>query len=114
MPFLTTQNDCVVVFYYLGMRNYKLERLQNGETFITSEKGNSMVPLIKSGQKHKLAPVKIENVKAGDIVYCKVRGSFYTHIVEATNEKRGCLIGNNHGRINGWTKQVYGIVLEVL
>lgn len=31
-------------------RNYKLERLQKGESFITSEKGNSMVPLIKSGE----------------------------------------------------------------
>jgi hypothetical protein len=25
-----------------SMRNYKLEKLQNGESFITSEKGNSM------------------------------------------------------------------------
>ena len=32
-------------------RNYKLERLQNGETFVTSEKGSSMVPLIKSKQE---------------------------------------------------------------
>lgn len=49
------------------MKNYKLEKLQNGETFITSEKGNSMVPLIKSGQNHKLAPVKLEDVEVGDI-----------------------------------------------
>lgn len=33
-------------------RNFKLERLQRGESFITSDKGNSMVPLIKSGQDH--------------------------------------------------------------
>lgn len=96
------------------MRNYKLERLQNGETFITSEKGNSMVPLIKSGQKHKLAPITIQSVKTGDIVYCKVRGNFYTHLVKATNLKKGCLIGNNKGGTNGWTKKIYGIVIEVL
>jgi len=96
------------------MRNYKLERLQAGETFITSEKGNSMVPLIKSKQKHRLAPVQIEDVKAGDIVYCKVKGNFYTHLVKAINGKKGCLIGNNKGGTNGWTKQVYGIVIEVL
>lgn len=29
------------------MKNYKIERLQNGETFVTSERGNSMFPLIK-------------------------------------------------------------------
>ena len=40
------------------MNSIKMIRLQNGETFVTSEKGNSMVPLIKSGQKHKLAPVE--------------------------------------------------------
>ena len=95
------------------MRNYKLERLQNDESFITSEKGNSMVPLIKSGQEHKLSPVKIEDVEVGDIVYCKVRGNFYTHLVKAIDPKKGCQIGNNKGNINGWTKQVYGKVIEV-
>ena len=95
-------------------RNYKLEKLESGETFVTSEKGNSMVPLIASGQKHKLAPVNIKDVEKGDIVYCKVKGSWYTHLVKAINPDKGCLIGNNKGRINGWTKQVYGKVIEVL
>ena len=96
------------------MRNYKLERLQNGETFETSEKGNSMVPIIKSGQKHILKPARWENVAIGDAVYCKVKGNFYTHLVKAINEKRGVQIGNNRGHINGWTKQVYGKVIEIL
>jgi len=96
------------------MRNYKLERLQNGETFVTSEKGNSMTPLIKSGQEHKLAPITLEDVKEGDVIYCKVHGNFYTHLVKAINKDKGCLIGNNKGGINGWTKQVYGKVIEVL
>jgi len=95
-------------------RNYKLERLQAGETFITSEKGNSMVPIISSGQNHKLSPAKIEDVEVGDIVYCKVKGNFYTHLVKAKNLDRGCLIGNNRGGINGWTKQIYGKVVEII
>ena len=95
------------------MRNYKLERLENGETFVTKEKGNSMMPLIKSGQEHKIAPVKIEDVEVGDIVYCKVKGNFYTHLVKAIDEKKGCLIGNNKGNINGWTRKVFGKVIEV-
>lgn len=96
------------------MRNYKLEKLQNGETFVTSERGNSMIPLIKSGQEHKLAPAKWEDVNVGDIVYCKVNGNFYTHLVKAKDEQRGVQIGNNKGGINGWKKQVYGKVIEVI
>ena len=95
-------------------RNYKLERLQNGETFVTKETGNSMVPLIKSKQEHVLTPVLIEDVVPGDIVYCKVKGNWYTHLVKAIDPLKGCLIGNNKGNINGWTKQVYGKVIEVL
>ena len=94
--------------------NWKLDKLQKGETFITSEKGNSMVPLVKSGQDHKVAPATWENVAVGDIVYCKVKGRYYTHLVKAKNQDKGCQIGNNKGGINGWTKQVYGKVIEIL
>lgn len=96
------------------MRNYKLERLLNGETLTTSEKGNSMVPLINSGQEHILEPATWETVEVGDIVYCKVKGNFYTHIVKGKNDNRGCLIGNNKGGINGWTKNVYGKVIQII
>ncbi len=96
------------------MKNYKLERLQNGETFVTSERGNSMIPLIKSGQEHRLAPASWEACEEGNIVYCKVKGNFYTHLVKSKNADKGLLIGNNKGNINGWTKQVYGKVIEVL
>jgi hypothetical protein len=95
-------------------RNYKLEKLQAGESFVTSEGGNSMTPLIKSGQEHILAPVTLDEVEVDDIVYCKVKGRFYTHLVKAKNDKRGFLIGNNKGGLNGWTKQIYGKVVEVL
>ena len=95
-------------------KNYKLERLQAGETFEAHEGGNSMVPLIHSNQRHVLAPATWLEVTKGDIVYCKVNGRFYTHLVKATNMAQGCLIGNNRGRTNGWTKLVYGKVIEVL
>lgn len=94
--------------------NWKLEKLHKGETFITKERGNSMVPLIKSGQEHKLAPITWEEAQVGDIVYCKVKSKFYTHLVKAKNPDKGCQIGNNKGGINGWTKQVYGKVIEVI
>lgn len=95
-------------------RNYKLERLQNGDTFITKEFGNSMTPLINSGQEHKIAPAKWGECKVDDIVYCKVNGRFYTHLVKQIDATRGLLIGNNKGSFNGWTRNVYGKVIEVL
>lgn len=95
------------------VKNFKLEALLQGNTFKTSEKGNSMSPLIKSGQIHTLMPCDWQDVKKGDIVYCKVKGKFYTHLVKAKNIKRGVQIGNNHGHTNGWTKQVYGIVIDI-
>ena len=96
------------------MPNYKLQRLQDGETFVTSERGNSMVPLIKSGQDHRLTPATWEECEVGDIVYCKVKGKFYTHLVKAKSSKRGLQIGNNKGNVNGWTRSVFGRVVEVL
>ena len=95
------------------MGNYKLERLLRGETFITKESGNSMTPIIKSGQKHKLTPCGWEDCNIGDVVYCKVKGRFFTHLVKNKSAK-GLLIGNNKGSVNGWTQQVYGRVIEVL
>lgn len=94
--------------------HWKIEKLLNGETFITKEKGNSMVPIIKSNQEHKLAPAKWEDLEIGDIAFCKVKGSLYTHLVKAKDINKGVLIGNNKGGINGWTKQVFGKVIEIL
>lgn len=96
------------------MRNMKAERLQAGETIISKEPGNSMTPILKSRQPVKLAPATWETVEVGDIVYCKVRGNFYTHLCTAKNDKRGCQISNNHGHVNGWTKAVFGKVVEIL
>lgn len=92
----------------------KIDRLANGETFITTEGGNSMTPIIESKQPTKLAPCKWEDCEIGDIVFCKVHGSYFTHLVKGKNDKRGLLIGNNHGKINGWTKNVYGKVIEII
>lgn len=91
-----------------------MEKLLAGETIISKEPGNSMTPILQSKQPVELTPTTWENVEVGDIVYCKVRGNFYTHLVKAKNEKRGVQIGNNHGHTNGWTKKVYGKVTNIL
>ena len=96
------------------MIHYKQKLLEEGKEFETSEKGNSMTPLIFSGQKHILSPCTLEQCVVGDIVFCKIRGNYMTHIVKAKNEEKGAQIGNNHGKINGWTKQIFGKVTKIL
>jgi len=94
--------------------HWKETKLKEGKPFITSEKGNSMKPLIHSGQEHELTPVKsLDEIQVNDIVFCKVKGNYYTHLVKAKSSL-GVLIGNNRGHINGWTKQVFGKVTKVL
>ena len=95
-------------------KNWKIEKLAAGETIISKEPGNSMLPLIKSKQPVKLVPASWEEIIPGDIVYCKCKGNLYTHLVQAIDPVKGCLISNNKGRVNGWTKNVYGKVVEIL
>jgi hypothetical protein len=94
--------------------NWKLEKLLAGETIISKEGGNSMLPIIKSMQPVRIKPTSWNDCEVDDIVYCKVKGNIYTHFVKAKNDKRGCLIGNNRGKTNGWTKNIYGKVIEIL
>lgn len=94
--------------------NHKIAKLNKGEIVISREPGNSMVPLLKSRQAVKLAPVKLEDIKVGDIVYCRVRGKNVTHLVTALDPRKGCQISNNQGFVNGWTKQIHGKVIEIL
>lgn len=87
-----------------------VERLEKGEETSFRPKGNSMKPLINSGQKVTVKPDISMNV--GDIVLCKVKGNYYIHLVKSIDEDR-YLIGNNRGGINGWTRQVFGKVINV-
>ena len=91
----------------------KRELLASGQTIVTSEKGNSMTPRIKSGQKHELTPCTLEEIEVGDIAYAKVHGRWFTHLVTAKNEQKGVQISNNHGHVNGWTKYVLAKVTQV-
>ena len=92
-----------------------IARLRAGETVSFREKGNSMTPKIKSNQKCTYSPVlKPEDVKVGDIVFCKVGPWRFTHIITAIDGYR-YQISNNHGHVNGWTsiEHIYGKVIEI-
>jgi hypothetical protein len=75
-----------------------------------------MVPLINSRDEVVVAPVNPALVEVGDIVLTKVAGNIYIHLVKAIEPaRRRMQIGNNRGRINGWTgfDRVYGIAVQV-
>jgi len=67
---------------------------------------------IESGDLCTVAPIDIAEVNVGEIVLCKVNGAEYLHLVKAVDSGR-VLIGNNRGRINGWTRNVYGRLIRV-
>lgn len=90
------------------------QNLLDGQTITDyREGGSSMEPIIKHRQPVTISPVKLEEIKVGDVVFCKVSGRYWMHKVHAVDPKRGLQIGNNKGHINGWTKTVYGRVTEV-
>jgi len=92
------------------------QKLLNGETCLVQGFGNSMTPILASGQVCEVTPVKDHSLlKKGDIVLCKVNGHVYLHMIHAIREPQ-FQIGNNHKHINGWVtaKNIYGIVTKIL
>ena len=93
----------------------KYERLKNELETVGNGKmkafGDSMRPILKSGSL--LAFNKIDNYQIGDIVFCKVKGRYIdAHKITKTDANKGFLIANNHGFENGWTKIIYGKVIQ--
>lgn len=97
------------------MKSMIIERLAKGETIEDyREGGNSMTPLIKSKEPVTLAPPNTDKLEIGDMVFCKVSGKYYTHLISAIKPDQ-FQISNNHGHVNGWThkSKIYGIVTHV-
>jgi len=73
--------------------------------------GNSMLPILKSGSL--LTFEQRDEYEVGDITFSKVRGRFIdAHKIIKKDSNKGYLIANNHGYENGWTKIIYGKVVE--
>lgn len=87
--------------------------LEAGEV-IWKPHGNSMAPRINSGDQVKLISTKDLLLQTNDIVYAKVKGSYYLHLLTAIDEDR-YQISNNHGYVNGWVSRdkVFGICVQV-
>lgn len=93
-----------------------MQHLLDGETCKVVGFGQSMVPILKSGQACIVEPVKEDTkLSKNDIVFCKVSGHFYLHKISAIKGNT-YQISNNHGHINGTIlkKNIYGKVVEKL
>ena len=102
----------------MGWATSYIEDLKKGKTVEFRPRGNSMTPLIKSGQLCTVTPIDSEAVLTkGNIVLCKVRGNQYLHkVIGIRDGGQMVQIGNNHGRVNGWTSrhQVFGLLTGVV
>lgn len=99
----------------MGWASSFIEALQQGRTVTFRPHGNSMIPLVRSGQLCTVAPVTDPStLKIGDIVLCRVNGSQYLHLITARDGNR-VRISNNHGHHNGWCgpQAVFGILTHV-
>lgn len=93
-----------------------IEKLKSGQTCLVQGLGQSMTPILKSGQVCRVEPVTEETeLKKNDIVLCKVKGHIYLHKISAIDGNR-YQISNNHKHVNGWVgrSNIYGIVTEIL
>lgn len=95
----------------MGWASSYISELEAGKEVSFRPRGNSMVPLIHSGDLVTVSP-NISNLTVGDMVLCKVAGRQYVHKVLAIQGKR-YQIGNNRGGVNGWTTSIYGKVTKV-
>ncbi|MBL1224473.1 phage repressor protein [Enterococcus sp. BWR-S5] len=83
------------------------------------EAGNSMLPLLKSNQPVSLEPITDDSeLTVKDIVFCKVKGNYYTHLISAIRTRNNQVeyqISNNHGFVNGWVKRknIFGKVVKI-
>lgn len=103
---------------YTGKENaITAEHLQAGETCMVIGFGQSMTPILKSGQPVKVEPVTEDTpLKKKDIVFCKVNGHYYLHKISAIKNEKQYQISNNHGHVNGTISKnnIYGKVVEIL
>ena len=107
----------MIEYTFTGKENaISAEHLKKGETCKVVGFGQSMTPILKSGQPVIVAPLTKETeLNKNDIVFCKVNGHYYLHKISAVKGKT-YQISNNHGHVNGTITRnsIYGKVVEIL
>jgi len=97
----------------MGWATAHIAALGRGETVSFRPRGNSMTGRVDSGALCTVEPSDASAVRPGDVVLCRVGAAEYLHIVKAIDAQGRCQIGNNKGRINGWTSKVFGRLVSV-
>lgn len=88
---------------------------EKGEAIIKAA-GNSMQPIMSTGDTLYLKRVDPSKLRKGDAVFCKVRGNIFVHLIKGIDSKgERFIIGNNHGHINGHTNAngIFGLCTQV-
>jgi hypothetical protein len=98
----------------MGWATAYIQQLADGKSVQFRPRGNSMSGRIEGGQLVTVEPAAEHEIEIGQIVLCKVNGVQYLHLVKAISGER-FQIGNNRGRINGWTnrRNIFGVVANV-
>lgn len=97
----------------MGWAATYIQQLQEEKTFQFRPKGFSMAGIVDNNDLVTVEPATVESVMEGDVVLCRVAGGECLHIVKSKDSKGRCMIGNNKGHLNGWTKAVYGKCIKV-
>lgn len=105
-------------YNYEGKENaITAEHLKNGEICKVVGFGQSMTPILKSGQPVICEPVTEDTqLNKNDIVLCKVKGKYYLHKISSIKNGASYQISNNHGHVNGTISRnnIFGKVVEIL
>lgn len=93
----------------MSWATHYIDALNRNKPVEFKPRGNSMRPRIKSGELVTVCPINRE-LKVGDVVLCKVKGTHYLHLVSAIKGTK-YRISNNKGHINGWISlnSIFGI-----
>lgn len=100
----------------MARENYVLKTLLEKGEVTWKPHGNSMTPKIESGDEVVVKKVPASACRVGDVVYAKVKGNYYLHLLSALDETQDRYqISNNHGHVNGWVsaENVYGLCVKV-
>lgn len=106
----------------MGWASEFIEKLKAGETVQFRPRGTSMSGRVENRQLVTVEPASeevLKSLRVGDIVLCTVAGSQYLHLVTGIRRSGDVpvsfQIGNNRGRVNGWTPaaKVYGKCVRV-
>jgi hypothetical protein len=100
----------------MARENFVLKTLLEKGEVTWKPHGNSMTPKVESGDEVVVRKFPATALRVGDVVYAKIKGNYYLHLLSAIDVTRNRYqISNNHGYVNGWAsaENVYGLCIKI-